>query len=152
MGSLYKWARWRRPPKGCEPRLFARRPDQRRHEKHQRLERPGARPGEARGGGPPARALPASQGRQKVNAAGSKKGALQNWQENSMRGHWKESARHGSVLARANVHSARSCMTLGERAVGSPPNTSHLQEVCRGVEHAVNSWTLRASSGISAQH
>ena len=84
----------------------------------------------------------ASQGRQNVNAAGNKKCTLQHGKENSTRGHWKESSMRGSVLARANVHSAVNCVTLGERAVGSPPNTSHLQEVCPGVEHAVNSWTL----------
>ena len=94
--------------------------------KHQRLERPGARPGGARGGGPPARALPAR--RRSYFKPGSPERECRRKQERlSAALKRKLHARVG--FGTANVHSAVNCMTLGERAVGSPPNTSHLQTV-----------------------
>ena len=115
MGSLSKWARWRRPPKRGEPCLVARRPDQRRQEQTPETRAPRSAAWWSKGGkGPPARARP-SRRRSAVKPG---------WRERECRRkergsllHWKENSMHGSVLARANVHSAVNCVTLGERAV-----------------------------------
>ena len=120
MGSLEK------TPKRGEPCLAARRPDQRRQEQTPETRAPRSAACWSKGGkGPPARARP-SRRRSAVKPG---------WREHECRRkergsllHWKENSMHGSVLARANVHSAVNCVTLGERAVGSPPNTSHLQD------------------------